>query len=150
MSITIRKATTKDLTWINQQYETVDFHTSDLKEEDVIIAEINDQKAGVGRLRKMTEADCELGGIFVLPEFRGFGVARKVVSELIKIGQKYQKIYCLPFPHLNGFYESFGFTSLSDCEAIPEKIREKHNWCNDTYHEEVLLFVKHMKQVKID
>ncbi len=150
MTITIREATPNDLLWINQQYESVDFRLSDLKDEDVIIAMIDGQKAGLGRLQKMSETESELGGIYVLPEYRGSGIAKKVVTELLKIGQKFHRIYCLPFPHLNDFYESFGFTVMRGCHGVPEKIMEKHNWCNANYHEEVLLYVKHMKQINKD
>jgi N-acetylglutamate synthase-like GNAT family acetyltransferase len=144
MDINIRIATFKDLDWINQQYKTINFLESNLENEDIIIAEANGIKAALGRLQKIKTESSELGGIYVLPKYRKNGIARKIVSELIIIGKKYQIIYCLPFSHLQDFYISFGFDLVLDTKKVPGKVLNKHKWCNSTYNDKVLLLAKQM------
>lgn len=142
MSIKILVATKEHLDWINSQYKEINFKLSDLDKEEIIIAEYDNSKVGVGRLQEIDNHNSELGGIYILPNYRNLGIASKIVSELLLIGAKYKRIYCLPFSHLNQFYTRFGFSDVDDQRLVPNKILKKHKWCNDTYNEKVLLLEK--------
>jgi hypothetical protein len=50
-----------------------------------------------------------------------------------------ETLYCLPFEHLDGLYESMGFQICSPNAMIPAKVLEKLAWCNAHYPEPVLL-----------
>jgi len=56
-------------------YDQVHFQKSDSDNEFILIAEVGGQRAGVGRLVKIDDANVELGGIYVFPAFQKRGVA---------------------------------------------------------------------------
>nr|WP_282100236.1 GNAT family N-acetyltransferase [Aquimarina sp. MMG016] len=116
---------------------------SDYDNEYIVIAEINNNACGLGRLTTIDTDNLELGGIYVFDEFRGLGVADQIVTHLMSKASKNKKIWCLPFNHLKDFYLKFGFKdhSLSDYQ-IPNKITSKYQWCNKTYDKGVLLLTK--------
>lgn len=112
MDIKLRIANESDLEWINEKYREIDLKNS------------------------------ELGGIYVLEDFRGKGIASKIVSQLVSLSKKYKYVYCIPFEHLERFYKNFGFQNVNDTENVPDKIIKKHRWCNEYYEEKTLLLVK--------
>lgn len=85
--------------------------------------------------KKINLENSELGGIYVLLDFRGEGSASKIVSRLVSISDEYKYVYCIQFEHLERFYKSFGFESINDVENVPGKIDNKHRWCNEYYEE---------------
>ena len=125
-SIIVDQAREEDMDWVNAKYDEVDFLHSNYRNEFIVIAEVNKEKAGLGRLVKIDERNIELGGIYVYPEFRGFGVAEKIVSKLCDDNPfNTPAIWCLPFKNLLDFYARFGFQIYSK-GAIPEEIRKKY------------------------
>ncbi|MEM5626037.1 GNAT family N-acetyltransferase [Bacillus wiedmannii] len=82
--MSIQLATSNDLEWINNQYESIGFVQSDLERDKVAIITYNNEYAGVGRLVQIDEDTIEMGGIFILPKFRGLQLARKLVSFLVQ------------------------------------------------------------------
>ena len=139
--IVILQARPDKIAWVNGIYEKIDFKRSDYECEFIAIAEVNGDKAGVGRLQQIESEVGELGGMFVDEKFRGCGLASKIVGCLIENSAPYSTVYCLPFSHLEGFYRSFGFGSVVDTTLVPKGILAKHQWCNSTYDNEVLLLV---------
>jgi predicted GNAT family N-acyltransferase len=85
--------------------------------------------------------------MFVLPNFRGIGIAEKIVQHLLDQHPNYPNIYCIPFPHLSDFYQKFGFDTClpSQFEQVPEEIIKKHAWCNAEYDKPMLLFILHRR-----
>ncbi|MED4953135.1 GNAT family N-acetyltransferase, partial [Bacillus cereus] len=69
--MSIQLATSNDLEWVNNQYDSIGFVLSDLKRDKVSIITYNNEYAGVGRLVQIDEDTLEMGGIFILPQFRG-------------------------------------------------------------------------------
>jgi len=53
---------------------------------------------GVGRLVQIDEDRIELGGIFILPKYRGLHLAGEIVAFLVQPAKKshIQNVYCLP------------------------------------------------------
>ncbi|MDJ0746667.1 MAG: GNAT family N-acetyltransferase [Xenococcaceae cyanobacterium MO_167.B27] len=86
----------------------------------------------------ITDEVWELGGIYVLPKFRGQSVAREIVKHLLLQAENVH-LYCIPFTNLGLFYKEMGFVECSNSSKIPEKIREKYRWCQQTYPQGVLL-----------
>jgi len=140
--ITTRKAEKNEIGWINSQYENVGFAESNYDNEFIVITEVNYIKAGIGRLVKIDENNIELGGIYVLEQFRKIGIAENIVDTLCnKNPFKDKMIWCLPFENLKNFYSNFGFTVSLDSN-VPKEISRKHEWCNKVYDKKVLLLSK--------
>lgn len=139
--ITIRRATEEEIFWVNNQYDQIGFKHSDYSNELIAIAEVNGERAGLGRLQRLTDNIAELGGMYVNEDFRGHGLAAKIVNYLLQHSDEYRQIYCLPFSHLEGFYQRFGFKPCQNLVEAPSAVVEKHSWCNATYKDKTLLFV---------
>ena len=87
----IRDAYMEESPWINERYGEIGFVPSNIAHELVAIAEHQGSRAALGRLVPVN-ADCaELGGIYVLPEFRGLGISKEIVSYLLRQGMTYKK-----------------------------------------------------------
>ncbi|MDX8360038.1 GNAT family N-acetyltransferase [Cytobacillus sp. IB215316] len=136
-------ATEKDVEWINNQYKLAGFVPSDLKNEIVAIVTYNGKKAGVGRLVQIDKDNLEMGGIYILPAYRGHKLAQKLVSFLVQQARKADapNVYCIPFENLGNFYKKYGFKKVDLQEdEIHETIIAKYNWCLQEYDKNVLLF----------
>ena len=140
MNLVIKKAENDDLVWVNATYKAIDFLPSTLKDEIVAIAFMDDVKVGLARIAVIDKNSCELGGVFVSPEFRRQNIAKKLVEFLLKHAQK-KIVYCIPYEHLSHFYERFGFRKINPDEVTPQKIKEKLEFCAETYREPTLLMV---------
>lgn len=141
--ITIRPIESHEINYINQRYQEIEFKLSDPLNEYIILAELDGKPAGQGRLVYLGSDEAELGGIYVYPEFRGKGVAEKIVSHLVKNSQSVRLLYCLPFEHLGSFYKSFGFEEYKG--PVNHEIKTKLEWCLSKYPSRTLLLVMNKK-----
>lgn len=137
----VRVARFDESQWINDRYAEVRFRPSDLAEEIVVIASIDEEPAGLGRLVPIDEDAWELGGILVFETFRGHGVARAIVDELLGHAAN-SPVYCIPFAELESFYASAGFARTDDA---PRQVLDKLEWCRRTYEKPVLL-MRHQRK----
>lgn len=124
----LRLANSDDEHWINERYASVHFQSSDLSRDLIIIAEIDDAAAGIGRLVPAGEHACELGGMLVFEEFRGRGIARAIIDELLRHADG-RAVYCIPFAELEPIYAGSGFVRIAPNELLPAYVREKLDWC---------------------
>jgi N-acetylglutamate synthase-like GNAT family acetyltransferase len=138
---TVRYAKRSEIEWINKRYDEVGFAHSDFENEQIVIAELDGKKAGLGRLVAIDENSLELGGIYVFKDFRGKKVASKIVEFILSGDCKGKDIYCLPFEHLVPFYKRYGFVLCPDIKKAPEKIITKYYWCKNTYSHPVQLLI---------
>ncbi len=134
----LRIATSDDERWINERYASVHFLTSDLSRDLVIVAEIDGVPAGIGRLVPAGENACELGGMLVFEEFRGRGIARAIIEELLRNANG-RTVYCIPFSELEPIYRGAGFVRVTPDETLPAHVREKLDWCAREIDREVVL-----------
>lgn len=84
-----------------------------------------------------------MGGIYILPQFRGLQLAGELVSFLVETAKNLQvsNVYCLPFEELENFYKKYGYTEVDTTkEVVHPIILEKYNWCLGHYDKHVLLF----------
>ncbi|MCM3655362.1 GNAT family N-acetyltransferase [Metabacillus litoralis] len=138
----IRLATKEDLKWVNEHYRKVGFVPSNLENETVAIVTYKNEYAGIGRIVYLHKEEAELGGIYIVEEFRGLSLANELVEYLVKETNKrnLKRVYCLPFEKLKNFYEKFGFKEFDLKEdTINRKVLKKHQWCRENYDENVLL-----------
>ena len=128
MTMHLRLATADDATWINERYASVHFQPSDFSRDLVIVAELDGVPAGIGRLVPAGDDACELGGILVFEEYRGRGIARAIIAELLlHAGER--EVYCIPFTELEPIYAAAGFVTREAVGELPEYIRQKLDWC---------------------
>ncbi len=145
--IIIRKAEPEEYSWINDQYDQIGFVHSEVNKDLVLIAEINGERAGIGRLVQVSYEDAELGGMYVFEKFRGSGVSHQLIRELLTFGKDYKNIYCLPFGHLQSLYVSHGFIPVVDQSMVPHEVVKKHNWCNESYKGKITLLMELNKHI---
>lgn len=130
----LRTARRDEIGWINERYAEVGFVASD-ERELVIVAELDGESAGIGRLVDVDERSCELGGMLVFERFRGRGVSRAIIDALLAHANG-RDVYCIPFAELEALYAGAGFTRTDDA---PAKVLEKFAWCQTAYGKPVLL-----------
>lgn len=137
MTIKIRPIHKHEIDFVNERYKEINFKLSDPDKEYIIVAELEGRIAGQGRIVHLNSSESELGGIYVYPEFRGKGIAEKIVGHLVEYSKITKRVYCLPFEHLATFYKSFGFKECT--EKINFEIRQKYEWCLKSYPARTLL-----------
>lgn len=135
----IKIAKPSDLSWINKYYEEISFKITSEKDLQIYIT-VDEKVAGLGRIVHVDENHGELGGIYVLPDFRGKKIAEEIVNSLLT-KNNFSVLWCIPFKPLEVFYRKFGFRELRD-DLIPEEIRLKFDWCEGRYPDPAILLVK--------
>lgn len=141
MTIHLRAAAPVELDAINARYAAIGFKLS-LAGELNVIAASDGAVAGQGRIVPIDAASGELGGIYVLPEHGGQGIARRIVAFLLA-RSIWPTLYCIPFAELAPFYQSTGFMPVASRVGVPASILEKLDWCNAAYDRPVLLLARH-------
>ena len=139
MNVRIITASSRDINWINEQYDQIHFKRSCLKTDFVAIVEVDGDRVGLGRLQQLSKTQAELGGIYIKKVMRGHGLASTLVKHLLAHSLTYKEVYCLPFEHLERFYRGFGFVTPKALCSIPTEVQNKHRWCNQTYEHKTLL-----------
>lgn len=137
MKLSIHIATAADLGAINTRYAAIGFRLSHTGELNVV-ATLDGEVAGQGRVVPIDGSNGELGGIHVLPAFAGRGIARQIVDYLIR-QTPLPHLYCLPFSDLAGFYGSMGFVPVANQATVPPGIMQKFEWCKTSYDKPVSL-----------
>ena len=136
----LRLATLDDAQWINERYASVHFQPSDLSRDLMVVAEVDGAPAGFGRLLPAGEHACELGGMLVFEEFRGRGIARAIIDELLRHTDG-RTVYCIPFAELEPIYAGAGFERIAPHQELPAYIHKKLDWCAREIDRPVILMV---------
>lgn len=141
--LTVRTVKQSEMDWVNKCYDEVEFVHSNFDKESIAIAELDDQRAGIGRLVTIDSNHFELGGMYVFESYRNRGVASAIVDFLLKHNSMACTVYCIPFEHLVSFYKGFGFVSCLDLRHVPKELLDKYYWCKQKYsHPTSLLILK--------
>ena len=75
---------------------------------------------GVGRALADGVYTAYLGDIAVLPEYRGIGLGKRIVAELLRLSAGHKKIILYSVPGSEAFYRKFGFRGMRTAMAIFE------------------------------
>lgn len=140
-ALKLRIAGKNEITWINKCYDEVEFVHSHFDNEIIAIAELDGQKAGLGRLVTVDDQHLELGGMYVFEAFRGKGIAKELVKFLLGHANPSQTVYCIPFEHLLSFYKQCGFADCPNLDLVPQELLRKYRWCKEKYAHPTALLV---------
>ena len=138
--VSVRRLLATELDWANACYADANFMPSS-RQDFLAVAEVGGNKAGLGRVVPVAADMGELGGMYVLPAFRGQALAGKLVQFLLAESQL-PTLFCIPFAHLESFYARYGFGPLPDSLPIPESVAAKFAWCQRHYPTPVRLLVR--------
>lgn len=151
--INLRTLEPNEMDWANERYAEIGFLPSSPL-QFILVAEVEGEdgkpvRAGLGRLVPVSgegisvddSAEAELSGIYVLPAYRGRGIADRIVSELVS-HSKHRLLYCIPFKTLEPFYMRFGFVRRERGDDLPCAVRKKLGWCDAARQEPVGLLVR--------
>lgn len=147
VKITIRTALPSELAWINERYCEIDFLPC-AANDFVVVAEVDGRAAGLGRIVPIAARVGELGGMYVFDEFRGTGLSKKIIGDLVETPD-FDFLYCLPFSNLESLYATFGFRRLEDVAGVPDRVLKKLRWCAEFYSEPVLLMGRQLRATGI-
>lgn len=75
---------------------------------------------GVGRALADGVSVSYIGDIAVLPAWRGIGLGRQIVAELLRLSAGHKKIILYSVPGSEAFYRKFGFRTMRTAMAIFE------------------------------
>jgi ribosomal protein S18 acetylase RimI-like enzyme len=75
---------------------------------------------GVGRALADGVYAAYIGDIAVLPAWRGIGLGKRIVAELLRLAAGHKKIILYSVPGSEAFYRKFGFRSMRTAMAIFE------------------------------
>lgn len=139
--LTVRKARPEEIDWVNSRYDEIPFQHSLYDRELIAIAEVDGERAGLGRVIYWDEANAELGGMYVFKEFQGKGVAQAIIQFLIDHRDRKHILYCIPFKHVSTLYHRFGFGPVENIATVSPKVLEKFDWCNAKYENNNFLYV---------
>lgn len=139
-TIQLRLLRPDEMEWANACYAEVGFRPYSA-DQLLIVAEIDGERAGIGRLAPVAESEAELSGMYTVPAFRGRGVADAVVTELLQ-RSNHQLLYCIPLPHLESFYGRFGFVLIDPRREVPCQLASKLSLCNRDSASAVRLFTR--------
>lgn len=120
----IRALRDDERAWANARYRAIQFAPSP-PDAVALVAELGGARVGLGRLVAHAPEVVELGGIWTDEAVRGRGVARAMVAALLARAGRgdgtaprsagdaplERPLWCIPFAHLTGFYQSFGFAT---------------------------------------
>ena len=136
----IRRLSRTDLPWVNARYADIAFAPS--RDADLLVsADMDGKSIGLGRLVPLEDGSAEMGGIHVLPEFRGRAIASRIVEHLVELSP-YPRLFCIPFTPLEKFYRRFGFDTPRPGLSLPKEVRDKLAWCEGRYPDPVCLLVR--------
>ena len=77
----------------------------------LVAVDAQDQVIATGQIKPHGQDIHELASIAVVPEYRGHGLARAIIEELLKTGKR--PLYLTCRSSLGPMYETFGFRSIS-------------------------------------
>ncbi|MDD1667775.1 MAG: GNAT family N-acetyltransferase [Methanomicrobiales archaeon] len=99
--------------------------TADRKTDRIFATFVDGVPAGVARCRRHPDG-LEVDGVFILPEFRNRGYARKAMAALMEAFQT-ETLFMHSTLELVPFYHTFGFESIPEQE-LPKTIRDRYSF----------------------
>ena len=120
-SFTLRQAVEHEFPLIRSMVRSAGINPMGLAWQRFIVAvDSEDHIVGCGQIKPHSDGTHELASIVVLPAWRGRGVARAIIEQLIH--EHAGELYLTCREDLGGLYEKFGFVRLKDT-ALPPYFR---------------------------
>jgi amino-acid N-acetyltransferase len=120
-SFQIRHASKEDFKVIRSLVRNARLNPTSLDWRRFLVAVSSDEAVvACGQVKFHSGGIREIASIVVAPEFRGLGIARSIIENLISNHEK--PLYLMCRSSLEGFYMHFGFHALSR-EAMPTYFR---------------------------
>ncbi|PWH17570.1 MAG: GNAT family N-acetyltransferase [Anaerolineae bacterium] len=116
--VILRQACAADLPAIRTLIYQVGINPLGLNWRRFLVAETQaGEFIGCGQLKPHFDGSMELASLAVVPAWRGRGVARRIIQQLMRNAPRPLYLTCLA--HLGAFYEKFGFRVLGPEEMPP-------------------------------
>jgi N-acetylglutamate synthase-like GNAT family acetyltransferase len=117
----IRPALASESTQITDLIHLVGINPSGLDWKRFVVA-VNDEGKVIscGQLKPHSEGIIELASIATVPEYRGQGLARAIMEDLLQKAPR--PLYLMCMAHNGPMYEKFGFHSIEESE-MPKYFR---------------------------
>ena len=131
----LRKACASDMPTIYNIALKYDLESDDMKADEFLVAEENNNIIGIGRLKIHPDA-IELGTIGVVEEYRNKGIATKIINALLK--KTNSDVYLTTL--IPEFFEQFGFRKLG--ASPPDAMIRTKEWCEGCKKQGCILMVK--------
>jgi N-acetylglutamate synthase-like GNAT family acetyltransferase len=117
----LRPAVESDAVKIRDLIHRVGINPMDLNWKHFIVAETDDGAfIGCAQLKPHKDKSVELASLAVEEAFRGMGVARALIEQLL--AQAPRPLYLMCRPELGVFYERFGFKAIG-ADVMPPYFR---------------------------
>jgi N-acetylglutamate synthase-like GNAT family acetyltransferase len=115
--INLRPATEDDIKTIRHLVRIGQINPSGLHWKRFILAETREGEViGIGQVKSHRDGSHELASIVVHPDWRGRGVARKIIEHLH--GKYHSDLYLMCRAEMGPMYEKFGYQALTP-EEMP-------------------------------
>jgi predicted N-acetyltransferase YhbS len=122
--LTIQQACLKDLMAVKKLYETVKYGGGVSETDLITLAFYGEELVGAVRLCPSTDFFV-LRGMQILPSFQRQGIGIRLLQTCVEhLTDK--PCYCIPWSHLQSFYEQVGFQSITT-EHVPVLLAERWN-----------------------
>lgn len=122
MEILIDNCSENEMDLIRSYVNEFRLDDEDLKTTQFLVARsAKSELLGFGRLRKHPDS-LELCTLGVLPDYRGRGIGKKLVSQLIACAGEDLYVVCI----IPDFFKKFGFEMVKE---IPDSIKRKFTIC---------------------
>lgn len=109
--ISILKAEANDILEVRELLQSARGDTSNISFEQFVVAKDNDKLIGCVRIKKLEDEVLELASLAVEEEYRGQGIGKKLVEEVLKQQTK-RPVYLMCFKDRKGFYDKVGFEEI--------------------------------------
>jgi amino-acid N-acetyltransferase len=120
-SFMLRQADETDFAIIRSMIRTAGINPMGLAWERFVVAVDAEGKIiGCGQIKPHSDGTRELASVVVIPDWRGQGVARAIIEQLI--AEHRGELYLTCREELGRLYEKFGFVRLND-KALPPYFR---------------------------
>lgn len=125
LSVVVRELSQDEFSLAEQVWVQYHRQKADRDTDSIFAVFVEGVIAGVARCRRHPDG-YEVDGVFVLPEFRDRGYARRVMQELIR-ECGHRRLFMHGTLELVAFYKTFGFVPIPE-EDLPQSIRERFSF----------------------